>query len=183
MTINGGKHTYIAGGGMTILGVDSILKGSSIGNFCSIADNLQLIARGSHMIDWVTTYPFQAKWGMDVPLHDLNPHSPIIIGNDVWIASNVKIKQGVTIGDGAVLATECFVTKDVPPYALVGGNPARIIKYRFTEEQIKSLLEIKWWDWEDDDIVKIVPLMVSNKIDDFINEANKILKNKINESN
>jgi virginiamycin A acetyltransferase len=180
-----GKHTYAAGApnGIKILGVESILIGSSIGNFCSIADNLQLIAKGSHMIDWATTYPFQAKWGMDVPLHDLNPHSPIIIGNDVWIASNVKIKQGVTIGDGAILATECFVTKDVPPYALVGGNPAKIIRYRFTEEQIKSLLEIKWWDWEDDDIVKIVPLMLSNKIDDFIDEANKILKNKIDGSN
>ena len=174
MQINSGKHTYVAGGGIHILGVESILNGSSIGKFCSIADNLQLIARGSHMIDWVTTYPFQVKWGMDVPLHDLPSQSPITIGNDVWIASNVKIKQGVTIGDGAILATECFVTKDVPPYALVGGNPAKIIRYRFTEEQIEALLEIKWWDWEDEDIKKIVPLMVSNDIDNFITEARKL---------
>lgn len=161
-----GKHTY--GPEPKIIGVPEITIGSKIGKFCSIAENLQFIARGAHMIDWVTTYPFQAVWGMNVPLHDLPPHSPITIGNDVWIAANVKIKQGVKIGDGAVLATECFVTKDVPPYAVVGGNPAKVIKYRFTEEQIESLLEIKWWDWEDDKIKEIVPLLVSNNIDEFI---------------
>jgi len=166
-----GKHTY--GPEPKIIGVPEIAIGSRIGKFCSIAENLQFIVRGAHMIDWVTTYPFQALWNMDVPLHDLPPHSPIIIGNDVWIAANVKIKQGVTIGDGAILATECFVTKDVPPYALVGGNPAKIIKYRFTEEQIKDLLEIKWWDWEDEKIKEIVPLLVSNNIDEFIKQAKK----------
>lgn len=164
-----GKHTY--GPEPKIIGVPEILLGSKIGKFCSIAENLQIIARGSHMINWVTTYPFQTLWNMDVPLHDLPPHSPITIGNDVWIAANVKIKQGVTIGDGAILATECFVTKDVPPYAVVGGNPAKIIKYRFIEEQIKELLEIKWWEWEDEEIKKIVPLLVSENIDKFIEIA------------
>ena len=105
---------------------------------------------------------------MDVPLHDLPSHSPITIGNDVWIAANVKIKQGVTIGDGAILATECFVTKDVPPYAMVGGNPAKIIRYRFTEKQIADLLEIKWWDWSDDKIKETVPLLVQGDINKFI---------------
>jgi virginiamycin A acetyltransferase len=164
-----GKHTY--GPEPKIIGVPEILKGSKIGKFCSIAENLQLIARGSHMIDWVTTYPFQTLWNMDVPLHNLPPHSPITIGNDVWIAANVKIKQGVTIGDGAILATECFVTKDVPPYAVVGGNPAKIIKYRFTEKQISELLEIKWWNWNDEEIKKIVPSLVSDNIDKFIELA------------
>ena len=164
-----GKHTY--GPEPKMIGVPEIAIGSKIGKFCSIAENLQFIVRGSHMVNWITTYPFQALWDMDVPLNDLPPHSPITVGNDVWIAANVKIKQGVTIGDGAILATECFVTKDVPPYALVGGNPAKIIKYRFTEEQIKDLLEIKWWDWEDEEIRKIVPLLVSNNIDKFIEKA------------
>ena len=118
-----GKHSY--GPEPKLIGVPEVAIGSKIGKFCSIAENLQFIVRGAHMINWVTTYPFQALWNMDVPLHDLPPHSPITIGNDVWIAANVKIKQGVTIGDGAILATECFVTKDVPPYALVGGNPAK----------------------------------------------------------
>lgn len=166
MTLPRGKHTY--GPAEKILGRENILVGSKIGAFCSIADNLQLIAKGSHMIDWVTTYPFSVKWGMKVPLHALPPHSPIIIGNDVWIASNVKIKQGVTIGDGAIIATESFVTKDVPPYALVGGNPAKIIRFRFTEDQISALLKIKWWDHSDETIKKMVPLLTSSNIDDFI---------------
>lgn len=166
-----GKHTY--GPEPKLIGVPEIAAGSSIGKFCSIAENLQFIVRGAHMIDWVTTYPFQAVWGMDVPLHDLPSCSPITIGNDVWIAANVKIKQGVTIGDGAILATECFVTKDVPPYAMVGGNPAKIIKYRFTEKQIKDLLEIKWWNWDDQRIKESVPLLVQRDIDKFIKTTNE----------
>ena len=178
--VSRGKHTY--GPEPQIMGVKEIVRGSKIGNYCSIADNLQFIAKGTHMINWVTTYPFQEIWGMDVPLYEINgikgkagdlpPASPITIGNDVWIASNVKIKQGVTIGDGAVLATECFVTKDVPPYAVVGGNPARIIKYRFTEEQINELLQIKWWNWSDEEVRQAVPLLTSSNIDEFIKMAN-----------
>lgn len=174
-----GKHTY--GPEPKFIGVEEIARGSRIGKFCSIADNLQFIVKGTHMIDWVTTYPFQEIWGANVPLYEINgiegkagdlpPSSPITIGNDVWIASNVKIKQGITIGDGAVLATECFVTKDVPPYAVVGGNPAKIIRYRFTEDQIKELLEIKWWDWEDEEIFEIIPLLTSKNIDEFITKA------------
>jgi len=179
-----GKHTY--GPEPKLMGIPEISIGSSIGKFCSIADNLQFILKGTHMIDWVTTYPFQAMWSMNVPLYDIKGivgvdgdpiiQSPIIIGNDVWIASNVKIKQGVTIGDGAVLATECFVTKDVPPYAVVGGNPAKIIRFRFTERQIKDLLEIKWWDWDDQIIRKMVPLMTSKNIDKFIETVKNINK-------
>jgi len=168
-TIPRGKHTY--GPEPIILGSKEAALGSKIGKFCSIADNLQFIIKGSHMMDWVTTYPFQVMWNIDVPLHDLPLYAPITIGNDVWIASNVKIKQGVSIGDGAVLATECFVTKDIPPYAIVGGNPAKIIKYRFTEEQRKELLKLRWWDWEDEKIKEIVPLLVSKNIDEFIKIA------------
>jgi virginiamycin A acetyltransferase len=184
-----GKHTY--GPEPKIMGVKELAMGSSIGKFCSIADNLQFIVKGTHMMNWVTTYPFQEVWNLkNIPLNKINgietkagdpipPElaSPITIGNDVWIASNVKIKQGVTIGDGAVLATECFVTKDVPPYAIVGGNPAKIIKYRHTEEQIKKLLELKWWDFSDNNILNLTPLLASDKVDEFIEEAFKI-KNK-----
>ena len=163
-----GKHTY--GPEPKIMGHASILTGSTIGKFCSIADNLQLIAKGAHMIDWVTTYPFRVMWKMDVPLHALPPHSPIVIGNDVWIASNVKIKQGVIIGDGAVIATESFVTKNVPPYAVVGGNPAKIIKYRFSEDQISSLLKIKWWNWENAKIIQESKLLLGSDLRKFIDK-------------
>jgi len=178
-----GKNTY--GPEPQIMGVKEIARGSKIGNYCSIADNLQFICKGTHMTNWVTTYPFNEIWGMNIPLYEINgikgkagdlpPASPIIIGNDVWIASNVKIKQGVTIGDGAVLATECFVTKDIPPYAIVGGNPAKIIKYRFTQEQISNLLEIKWWEWSDIAVREAAPLLASENVDEFI----KYAKNKL----
>jgi len=167
-----GKHTY--GPNPIIMGSESVAQGSSIGNFCSIAEGLQFIVRGAHMTRWVSTYPFSAIWKMNVPLHDLPLVSPITIGNDVWIATNVKIKQGVKIGDGAVLATECFVTKDIPAYAMVGGNPAKIIRYRFSEKQIEELLKIAWWHWEDEDIKKVVPLLTSYDIEKFIEVAKNI---------
>ena len=128
------------------------------------------------MINWVSAYPFRVMWKMDVPLNDLSPHFPIIIGNDVWIATNVKIQQGVTIGDGAAIAMESFVTKNVPPYAMVGGHPAQIIRYRFSQSQIEHLLKIAWWFWDDEDIRKVVPLLVSNDIDRFIEVAEELIQ-------
>jgi acetyltransferase-like isoleucine patch superfamily enzyme len=169
-----GKYTY--GPEPIIEGITSIAEGSSIGNFCSIAEGLKFICKGAHMIDWVTTYPFNVMWNRkDVPLHDLPPTSPITIKHAVWIASNVKIKQGVIIESGAVIATESFVTKDVPAYALVGGNPAKIIRYIFSKKQIKDLLQIQWWNWKDEDIQKIVPLLTSYDVDKFIKTAKDML--------
>lgn len=126
------------------------------------------------MTNWVSTYPFQEMWKMDVPLNDLPEHEPIIIGNDVWIATNVKVMQGVTIGDGAVIAMESLVTKDVPSYAMVGGHPAQIIRFRFSERQIADLRRIAWWNWDDEDIRKVVPLLVSDDIDRFIETAKEM---------
>ena len=170
-----GKHTY--GPDPEIVGLPLIGIGSRIGKFCSIARGLQFIFRGKHMTNWVSTYPFRDMWRMPVPLNELPKHDPIIIGNDVWIAANVKILQGVTIGDGAVVATESFVTKEVPAYAIVGGHPAEIIRYRFSEAQIGELLRIAWWDWDDEDIKKVVPLLVSEDIERFINIAKEMKKN------
>ena len=117
---------------------------------------------------------------MDVPLYDAHSSASgkIVIGNDVWIGENVKIRQGVTIGHGAVLAQESFVTDNIPPYAIVGGNPAKVIRYRFSEEQISELLEIAWWNWEDDKIKEIVPHLMSEEIDACINKAKEIMGNK-----
>jgi len=95
----------------------------------------------------------------------------VIIGNDVWIGSNVKIMSGITIGDGAVISNSSHVVKNVEPYSLVGGNPAKLIKYRFTSEQISKLLEIKWWDWDDEKINSFVPLLCNESIDEFIKSA------------
>jgi len=175
-----GRHTY--GPEPELVGlaavVNQLAQGSKIGSFCSIAPGLKFIFRGKHMVNWVTAYPFRERWKMDVPLNCLPPHDPIIVGNDVWIATNVSIMQGVTVGDGAVIAQESFVTEDVPPYAIVGGHPARVIRYRFTEERISELLKIAWWNWDDEMIKKIVPQLVCENVAEFIQQANKIIASK-----
>ena len=146
-----------------------------VGKFCSIASGVNIYLGGNHRTDWVTTYPFghinQDKFTDFNGVGHPSTKGDVIIGNDVWIASNVTIMSGVTIGDGAVIANNSHVVKDVEPYSMVGGNPAKLIKYRFTKEQIENLLEIKWWDWDDDKINKYTPLLCNNNIDDFIKLA------------
>jgi virginiamycin A acetyltransferase len=181
-----GRHSY--GPQPKIVGVKpwalQKARGSKVGNFCSIAPILKFTFLGKHNYNWVSAYPFYDfydKWQVDVPPYQRGiidstkiPPNPIIIENDVWIASNVTIKEGVRIGSGAVVAMESLVTKDVPPYAFVGGNPARIIKFRFNEQQIDELLEIAWWNWEDKDIMNVVPLLLSDNVDKFIKVAKRI---------
>ena len=116
-----------------------------IGNFCSISDDVTILLGGEHEINTISSYPFTLK----------NHHTKgdVTIGNDVWIGQSTLILSGVTIGDGAIIGANSLVTKDVEPYAIVGGNPAKLIKYRFDDETIEKLLELKWWDW---DIKKIM---------------------------
>lgn len=140
-----------------------------IGKFCSIAKGVKLFVDGNHRIDWVSTFPFGEILN-DVPK---NPGHPIgkgdmEIGNDVWIGQEAMILSGVKIGDGAVIAAGSVVTKNVADYEIVGGNPAKSIKFRFSPEQIASLKKISWWNWELDKIKKEVPLLQSGDIDSFI---------------
>ena len=142
-----------------------------IGNFCSIASNVNIYLGGNHRTDWVTTYPFghinKQVFNNFNGVGNPSTKGNVIIGNDVWIGGNVTIMSGVTIGDGAVIANNSHVVKNIEPYSLIGGNPAKFIKYRFTQEQIKKLLEIKWWYWDDNKINKYTPLLCNN-IDEFI---------------
>ena len=164
-----GKNSY---------GIENIVidryKGSdspiTIGKYCSIATNVTMITGGIHPVNWVSTYPFRAKFDLEGKFKDGMPYSngSIIIGNDVWIGTGVTILSGITIGDGAVLAANALITKDVPAYTVVGGNPATIIKIRFTEDQIEKLEKIKWWDWEEEKIKKAIPLLSSKDIGMFI---------------
>lgn len=141
-----------------------------IGKFCSIAENCKVYLGGNHRTDWFTTYPFGHinqnifKYsGVGHPSSKGN----VEIGNDVWIAANVTIMSGVKIGDGAVIANNSHVVKNVEPYSIYGGNPARFIKYRFDEETIEILLKIKWWDKSISEINDIIPILCSNSLKDL----------------
>ena len=124
---------------------------------------------------WVTTYPFghinQGVFNKFNGQGHPTSKGNVVIGNDVWIGANVTIMSGITIGDGAVIANNSHVVRSVEPYTIVGGNPAKLIKYRFSKEQIEKLLEIKWWYWDDAKINNLCPLLCSGNIDEFINVA------------
>jgi acetyltransferase-like isoleucine patch superfamily enzyme len=172
-----GKYTY----GQEHITIRSWGEGYNvyIGNFCSIANNITIYVGGNHRSDWITTYPFGHINKTIFTNHDGKGHpssnGDVVIGNDVWIGANVTIMSGITIGDGAVLANNSHIVKNVEPYSIVGGNPGRHIKYRFTEEQIKKLLDIKWWNWEESKINSNLNLLCNSDIDLFIN-ANLLLE-------
>jgi virginiamycin A acetyltransferase len=117
-----------------------------IGKFCSIADGVRFVF-GGHETGRVSTFPFKAVCFGDEPHADSISKGDIVIGNDVWLGFNAMILSGVKIGHGAIVAAGAVVSQDVPPYALVGGVPARVIKQRLRPDQIEALLKIQWWDW------------------------------------
>lgn len=130
-----------------------------IGKFCSIACGAKFIFNSAnHTLSSLSTYPFPIffeEWGLDIKnVSDAwDNKGDIIIGNDVWIGYEAVIMAGVTIGDGAIIGTRALVTKDVPPYTIVGGVPAKEIQKRFDDNTISKLLQIKWWDWPVEKIV------------------------------
>ncbi len=140
-----------------------------IGKFCSIAQNVKIFLDNNHRVDWITTYPLSKKME-DIPTVEGHPHGigDVVIGNDVFIGQDVLIMSGVTIGDGAVVAARAVVTKNVAPYEIVGGIPAKHIKFRFPEEQIKQLLKIQWWNWPIDTIKENAKLLQSSNLKDFL---------------
>jgi virginiamycin A acetyltransferase len=124
-----------------------------IGKYCSISENCSIIL-ADHNSSFVSTFPFlnieQSGVISPQPFPDLHATSKgdVRIGNDVWIGRNTVILSGTSIGDGAVIGAGSVVTKDVPPYGIVVGNPARLVKYRFDQDVIHKLLQVKWWDWD-----------------------------------
>lgn len=142
-----------------------------IGKFCSIACGAKFIfTSANHTLKSLSNYTFPIffdEWGLDVK--DITTawdnKGDIVIGNDVWIGYEAVIMQGVTIGDGAIIGTRAVVTKDVPPYSIVGGVPAKAIRKRFDDNTISRLLQLKWWDWPDERIKKNILSIQSGDID------------------
>lgn len=144
-----------------------------IGKFCSIACGAKFIfTSANHKLGSLSTYPFPLffeEWDLDkANLTDSwDNKGDIAIGNDVWIGYEAVVMQGVTIGDGAIIGARAVVTKDIPPYTIVGGVPAKPIRKRFSDEIISRLLEIKWWDWPDEKIKRNISAIQSGNIDDL----------------
>lgn len=144
----------------------------TIGKFCSIGGGVQIFLGGNHRHDWVTTYPFKNVFA-DLSLEEYEfevTDGDVVIGNDVWIGHESLILSGVKIGNGSVIAARSVVTKDVPPYAIVAGNPARLIRFRFDDNVIVALQEIAWWDWPIERIRDVLPAMLSTDVRRFVEE-------------
>ena len=143
-----GDYSYISG-------PRSYVEAASIGKFCSIARQTTIGVSG-HDYTKVTTHPFiidpAYKFVTSAVTESQKP--PPVIGHDVWIGMNCVVHRGVSIGHGAVVASDAVVTRDVEPYSIVGGNPARHLKYRFSSEVIEALLKIEWWNWDEDRLMK-----------------------------
>jgi acetyltransferase-like isoleucine patch superfamily enzyme len=140
-----------------------------IGSFCSIASGVKIVLGGEHHINRVTTYPFNVLFP-DAESYTGHPHSKgaVTIGNDVWIGQDAAIFSGVKVGNGAVIAARSVVRRNVAPYAMVGGNPAHHLAYRFDPATINALQEIAWWDWPLDQIKEAWPLLLASDIKAFI---------------
>jgi acetyltransferase-like isoleucine patch superfamily enzyme len=147
-----------------------------IGKFCSLANGAILFAGGEHRHDWISAYPFRIAFGDPLANKDGHPASkgPTIVGNDVYLGYHAIVLSGVKVGNGVIIGAGSVVTQDVPDYAIVGGNPARVIKMRMTDAQIKDMLEIKWWDWPIAEIKKAIPYLCSDDIQGFIDYAYRI---------
>ncbi len=136
-----------------------------VGAYCSIAAGVKIFLGGNHRTDWITTYPFSvfresAKAILGHPATNGN----VIIGHDVWIAAGATILSGVRIGNGAVIGACALVTRDVPAYGIVAGNPAKLIRLRFTEDEIATLEELAWWDWNDSKLDAAMPHLLAGSV-------------------
>lgn len=149
-----GSHTYFADLYINRWGDEQV----NIGKYCSISQNVRLLAGGNHRTNTVSTYPFDTMFDLLSSPGEVDRSyerqggevNGIEIGNDVWVGYAATIQGKVKVGNGAVIGGGAHVFGDVPPYAIVVGNPAKVTKYRFNEEVIQSLLEVKWWEWPDE---------------------------------
>ncbi|WP_376099065.1 CatB-related O-acetyltransferase [Roseomonas sp. CCTCC AB2023176] len=176
-----GEYSY---GPIKVTGLAPALAAENIftiGRFCSISNGVTLFLCHDHNTKFVTTYPFNVLFGREWPeVRKLGGHprsrGPIHIGNDVWLASEVSILSGVRIGDGAVIGHRSVVTRDVGPYEIWAGQPARKIRNRFDEKARAALLRIKWWDLPIEDIRPLAPLLMSEDPQPLITAVRTLLR-------
>ncbi|WP_026195471.1 CatB-related O-acetyltransferase [Mariprofundus ferrooxydans] len=142
----------------------------TIGKFCSIAKDVKILLGGEHRYDWFSTYSFPDFMDdlPDYPVDHRRSKGGIVIGNDVWIGYGATILSGVTIGNGAVVGAKAVIAKDIPPYSIVVGNPARVIKRRFDDDTIKQLNQLAWWDWPIEKIKRNAGAIMSNNLGDLL---------------
>lgn len=173
-----GRYSYV--------GNDTDVECADIGQFCSISDHCR-IGMGGHTLSHISSCPLftqkingcQEKW-VENDIHAVE-EKRAVLGNDVWVGSHVLINGGVTVGHGAVIGAGAVVVKDVPPYAIVGGVPAKVIRYRFSTEVIEKLLELQWWNLPDETLKENISFFQKdnfsvNDIEDFIKNTNNITK-------
>ncbi|BFM13997.1 CatB-related O-acetyltransferase [Maricurvus nonylphenolicus] len=139
-----------------------------IGSYCSISANVQIFLGGNHRTDWISSYPF-SHFLEDVPYIPDSGVSKgdVTVGSDVWLCANAIILSGITIGHGAVVANGAVVTRDVEPYSIVGGNPAKVIGWRFSETEREKLLQSAWWDWPVEEVKSIHQLLNADNLQPF----------------
>lgn len=159
-----GRNTSLWGPNIDIY---SKLNTVRIGSFCSIARNVS-IQEYNHLMDRCSTYLFSNNIFNEGMEQDIASRGPITIGNDVWIASHVVIGSGATIGDGAVIGANSVVLGTVPPYAIVAGSPAKLLRYRFEEHIVDRLISLKWWEWDDERILRNRELFLETLTSDIL---------------
>lgn len=150
-----------------------------IGKFCQIAAGVNFIMNGAnHQMNAPSTYPFYIMegWEQDAPpLSEFPDKGDTVVGNDVWIGQNVTVLPGVHIGDGAIIGANSTVGSDIPPYSIAVGNPAKVIRKRFSNVLIELLSELKWWDKDVEEINALIPLLTCSDLDKVITELRKLL--------
>ena len=144
-----------------LAGVGHVGGHVSIGRYCTFGEEVRILAGGSHRTDWVSTYPFRDAFDLPGKFEDGHPAptGDTSIGHDVWVGREALVLAGVTIGHGAVIGARSVVTKDVAPYTIVAGNPARVIRARFAPDQVERLLELAWWDWPEAKVLDSLRLL------------------------